>query len=133
MSTTSNARGLSALQRRIIKAIANHTVNIYADSGKAGGWDASYSTIRRDVTDGDPRSGSNRASFSRAVHSLVRRKLVGGLALAWVNVADQAVMGWQGGGKRQGEYRDTVPKLRLLSLTEEGWRVAPVTKTEVAR
>lgn len=126
---------LSKLQRRIIAEVANHTVNINSDL---------YTHRRRGRTEwvpyreifyacgphwGGKITKAAKASYSRSLHDLVRKKnLLCALSLGWFIVSGphEDFMCWQGAGK----YKDmeewgnlTSPRLRLLSLTEEGWKV----------
>jgi len=60
---------------------------------------------------------AQRSSFSRAVHTLYDKGIVHALALAWVNVEDEVVMRWQGGGRRKVRldgYREGCPRFRRI-------------------
>jgi len=143
-TTTPPVRGLSALQRRIMAAIANHTVNIvderhYGTGVRKAG--ATYATVRKESLepDGVGYGGgagyrtAKRVTFSRAVHSLIRRKLVDGLALGWCLVPSMELLQWQGGGRLPNKLETSIPKIRLLALTAEGWQAAATIKPAVVQ
>ncbi len=116
-------RGLSKLQRRILGAIATHTCNDYSDPDNIT--EVKYSTIFRAVVDywakgvplipGERRYLAARAAYSRAVWALVRRGLLEGVALAWCAVPTGEAIRWQGGDPDK-------PQLKLIGLTDAGWR-----------
>jgi len=137
------SRGISSLQKRIIQAIANATVNTYDDDAaweRCGGLRTNtttrYSHVFNLVSDhwwegvpaqpGERRHAVARSGFSRAVWSLVRRGLVNGLALAWAEVPGGDVVRWQGDRLRPDKdgWLDNSPRLKLLGLTRAGWDVA---------
>ncbi len=136
---------LSALQRRIITEIANHTVNTSnCDEYWEHGWHetnmtwkalllACYShwdteTPPERLLSYRPKVMTAKASFSRAIKSLVFAKgLLNGIALGWVGIEGRCVdvLAFQGGG-RKGESSNgqTTPRLKFVGLTDNGWRVA---------
>lgn len=134
-------RRVSANQRAILAAIANNTINTYDDSCEVThpyhGFVA-YSKVRDECrnlwSDGplrlewNPKVKTIKASFSRAVRSLIASDLLTGLALAWMIVGKGPLDGyefwqWQGGSRRPDSDLDGGPplKLKMLALTEDGW------------
>jgi hypothetical protein len=121
------SKGLSKLQMRIVDEIANVTVNTYEPDDPT---EARYQDVFHAVADywwrgipalaGEPRFNSAKVSFSRAVASLIRRGIVEGIALAWCNVPHGEMMRWQGGEN---------PRLKMLGLTEIGWKVVEDAKS----
>lgn len=127
------SRGLSKLQRRIVAAIANATVNAYRSGDDAA---VRYQTVFGACQDhwlagvpaipGEQRLAVAKAAFSRAVWSLIRRGLVDGIALAWCKISTAEFLRWQGGGptnRREGVARESA-FLKMLFLTEARWVVA---------
>ena len=122
------SKGLSKLQRRILAAIADVTVNTYGTDEPT---EAKYQAVFHAVADywwngipamaSEPRYTSAKVSFSRAVASLIRRGLVEGIALAWCCVPGGERMRWQGGGDN--------PRLKMLGLTEAGWNAVRMETT----
>lgn len=51
---------------------------------------------------------------------------VAATALAWVDVGDEVIRRWQGGGSRESRdgFRSATPRWRLVSLTPEGIALA---------
>ena len=135
------SKGLSKLQRRILNAIADVTVNTYGTDEPT---EAKYQAVFHAVADywwqgtpamaGEPRYNSAKVSFSRAVASLIRRGLVGGMALAWCGVPGADFVWWQGGGRlrRMNGYPEDRPRLKLLYLTEAGWQAAQTARQRSA-
>lgn len=139
---------LSKLQKSILFAIANHTVNSYESDGahRRGEDYISYRELFYACVDEYWGEGANlkaaKVSFSRALRVLVYDKgLVVALALKWVLIAKEKGRlfeddtSWQGGGRRHvsGQFSvggktydhlDDQPRFRMLGLTEEGWRIA---------
>lgn len=79
---------------------------------------------------------NQRRALRRALDRLHERGLVHATALAWVNVEDEAVLWWQGGGRRKTDsdgYRHGTPRWRLVGLTREGLAVAERLAAEGAR
>lgn len=64
---------------------------------------------------------SRKVQFSRVLQRLLADKLVWGLALAWVNVEDEIVFRWQGGGRTTGPADMNTPRIKMVSLTDAGW------------
>ncbi len=146
MTTTiakNHASGLSKLQKLIVRAIADHTVNTYADdymdslqpNNPMRDGCVSCATIAGECYSPEADWQSQKVSFSRAVRSLIfERDLVEGYALGWIIVTKKSPGGdgyprWQGGGRRARDKqfpvcRDPQPRLKLLGLTELGWQVA---------
>lgn len=78
----------------------------------------------------DIQTRNQRQAIRRALGRL-HPTYVTATALAWVNVADQAVLWWQGGGSREGGPRgfDT-PRWRMVGLTGEGVQMALLLEKE---
>ncbi|MCL5252879.1 MAG: hypothetical protein M1351_02165 [Candidatus Thermoplasmatota archaeon] len=148
---------ISDFEMFVLREIAKHTVNIF----KSHGWfvtndlteEYEYSArhlkemvaytvvFQSAVFDYWPPDGGKKAerswrthkvSFSRAVHRLYRKGLVGGLALAWIRLDKSGIEDyepyWLGGGSRRKEgapYNtiDIEPRFKMLCLTRKGWSV----------
>ncbi len=82
---------------------------------------------------------THKVSFSRSLRCLVDEKqLICAMALAWMTLGEgfpPEMYKWQGGGKMKKTFPfevggktyhclDSVPRYKLLSLTDEGWKVA---------
>jgi hypothetical protein len=134
---------LSKLEKQIIREIANRTVNSYDRIWR--GQFVRYRTVlaaccasywgmpdKESLVVREPGFIKKKVSFSRAVRSLIRKDLVHGLALAWVVVdgkGHQDILQWQGGGRQERdeeypEITDSVPRFKLLSLSDGGWKIA---------
>ena len=124
---------LSALQARIIRAIALHTNDVKAIEAR-GGYGPPKWVSARDVLyacmphwrkpDGGTTSAVTiQSSFSRALHNLVfDKQLVSGLALAWMCVSQgyEEFHQWQGGGRRDATATGR-PRVKTVCLTKAGW------------
>ena len=142
-------RGLSRQQKEILQILGNRTVNIYEPADELDpfpdGWLAHvrygdvfaerYSIAEYPSEYWDESTPSQRVSFSRAVKSLMTRGLVEGLALAWLVVGANRndcegglFWQWEGKGPRVLDHKfgvyDRVPRLKMLGLTETGWKLA---------
>jgi hypothetical protein len=139
---------LSALQRRIITEIANHTVNsCECPEYWSHGWKETFmpwaALLGACYSFWDDETGEVRlmayrpkilvakASLSRAVKSLLQRDFVCGLALQWRLVHARGIdeLCWQGGGRGRKDAecgcRFDVPRLKMVGLShEKGWPAA---------
>ena len=139
---------LSKLEKCILLAIANHTINTleceYSYEHDRGAqfignrdlFRACYDFWPDDTQEqiytlpGDvPKTVKvRRVSFSRSLHRLKDKNLLGALALAWILLEGrhEDLYRWQGGGtpKVRNGYKDDVPRFSMLCLTEAGWIVA---------
>ena len=71
---------------------------------------------------------NQRQAQRRALGRLQRDGFVTPLALAWVNVDDECLWRWQGGGRRRDPdehgYREDTPRWKLIGVTDDGFRAA---------
>lgn len=135
-------QGLSALQKRILAEIANHTVNTYEQGetpraafvSRRDLMRACFSYWSDDIDELRARYASIKVSFSRSVNALMDRRLVEGLALAWMYCygPGRDFWAWQGGGRMPDDPMETErPRMKLYCLTETGWEAAQRIRSEV--
>lgn len=68
---------------------------------------------------------NQRQAQRRALGRLHERGLVAAIALAWVNLEDESIIRWQGGGSKRRDreepaFRSGTPRWRAVGLTEAG-------------
>lgn len=142
MDTSSKTKRLSKMQKAIIEALAWSTMDFGDCTGTCGcRWKYKVElehkdlriSVRRTLNRKD--SPSFTAAFSRSLHGLLRRGIVGGATLAWVGLNyDQSnrgdaeeIIDWAGAGRRRKDrqgFPSKVPRLYRISLTTFGWRIA---------
>jgi hypothetical protein len=123
---------LSPLERRLLLAMVSHMRDRMPDFDRK--WRTADADGQLFLTDWVPlgevyeRCDGNRQAMRRALGRLHPR-YVSAAALAWVNLEDQEILCWQGGGskKRYGpkDYQTTdTPRWRIVCLTPEGVEAA---------